>query len=132
MENRDLSIKDYLPTKNQLRLECDTVLVYLNMKNLESVLYVLSYILNFCEDDNDLLEINRFFKYCSTRDEFSKDFYDKYACLFSKRGKEIVDDLFERYDFDGIFEQFERESLKNSNLKKKKLLVKDVNNDYNN
>ena len=125
-----MSIKDYLPSKNQLRLNCGTILVYLKMESLGSVLHILAYILKFCEDDKDLMELDRFLKYCSTQDEFSKDFYDKYSCLLSRRGMEIVDDLLITYDFDGILDEFEKESLKNTNLNKKKLLVKDNKNEF--
>ena len=48
-----LEIEDYLPTKTQLQLECGTIGVYLNLKSEDGALYILIYILNFCEDKKD-------------------------------------------------------------------------------
>ena len=113
-----MNINYYLPTKKELRLECGTALLYFEMESASSVLYILTSILYFCEDDKDFCEVNKFFKYLSTTSDFGKDFYDKYACIIGPKGKTIVGDIFKTLDHDSVINEFNNEAVKNSNLKK--------------
>ena len=111
MDNKR-NIVDYLPTKNELRLECSTILSYYNVNSTEGVLYILSSILYFCEDDKDYSEVKGFFKYLSTISEFGKEFYDKYAFIIGSKGKEIVGDIFKNNDHNRVISDFNKESIK--------------------
>ena len=111
MDNKN-NIVDYLPTKNELRLQCGTVLAYFNVNSTEGVLYILSSILYFCEDDKDYSEVKKFFKYLSTTSDFCKEFYDKYSCIIGSKGKEIVGDIFKNNDHNRVISDFNKESIK--------------------
>lgn len=112
-----INIKDYLPTKNELRLECGTTISYFNMESASSILYILTTILYFCEDDKDFYEVNRFFKYMATTSDFAKEFYDKYSFIIGRNGKELVGDVFKTADYGILIREIYNDSIKSKKRK---------------
>ncbi len=108
---------DYMPTKNALKLECGTTIAYFDMESDTSILYILSAILGFCEDDKDFAEVNRFFKYMATTSDFAKEFYDKYSFIIGKNGKALVGDVFKTADYGILIREIYNDPIKSKKHK---------------